>query len=201
MAIPAKDVKALRDRTGAGMMDCKRALTEAGGDIDKAMAVLREKGLAKARAKGARTMSEGVIVSYIHGNGRIGVLLELGCETDFVARNEEFQMLAQELAMQVAASKPLYVAPEDVPEEVLEAEKAIYRGQAADKPEHIQDKIIEGKLGKYYEEVCLVKQPYIRDDSKSVEGLLQDTIAKLGENMSVRRFVRMELGETAAEDE
>jgi elongation factor Ts len=201
MAIPAKDVKALRDRTGAGMMDCKRALTEADGDIDKAMAVLREKGLAKAREKGARSMSEGVIVSYIHGNGRIGVLLELGCETDFVARNEEFQALAQELAMQVAASKPLYVAPDDVPADVVEAEKAIYRGQVTDKPENIQDKIIEGKLGKYYEEVCLLKQAYIREDSKTIEGLLHDAIAKLGENMSIRRFVRMELGETASEED
>lgn len=201
MAITAKDVKALRDRTCAGMMDCKRALAEAGGDIDKAMAVLREKGLAKARAKGARTMSEGVIVSYIHGNGRIGVLLELGCETDFVARNQEFQALAQELAMQVAATKPLYVSPEDVPADVVEAEKAIYRSQVADKPEQIQDKIIEGKLGKYYEEVCLAKQPYIREDSKTVEALVHDAVAKLGENMSIRRFARMELGETASDEE
>jgi elongation factor Ts len=200
MAIPAKDVKALRDKTGAGMMDCKRALTEAGGDVDKAMAVLREKGLAKAREKSARTMSEGVIVSYLHGNGRIGVLVELGCETDFVARNEEFQGLARELAMQVAASKPLYVSPEDVPADVIEAEKAIYRSQVADKPQQIQDKIIEGKLGKYYEEVCLIRQPYIRDDSKKVEDLIRETIAKAGENMTVRRFVRMELGETASAD-
>jgi elongation factor Ts len=198
MAIPARDVKTLRDKTGAGMMDCKRALTEAGGDMDKAMALLREKGLAKAREKSARAMSEGVIVSYIHGNGRIGVLVELGCETDFVARNEEFQALARELAMQVAASKPLYVSPEDVPADVVEAEKAIYRSQVADKPEQIQDKIIEGKLGKYYEEVCLTKQPYIRDDSKTIERLVQDTIAKVGENMTVRRFVRMELGENSA---
>jgi elongation factor Ts len=200
MAIPAKDVKALRDKTGAGMMDCKRALTEADGDMDKAMAVLREKGLAKAREKSSRTMSEGIIVSYVHGNGRIGVLVELGCETDFVARNEEFQALARELAMQVAASTPLYVSPEDVPADVIEAEKAIYRGQVADKPEQIQDKIIEGKLGKYYEEVCLIKQPYIREDSKTVGDLIQDTIAKVGENMTVRRFVRMELGETVSDD-
>ena len=145
-------------------------------------------------------MSEGIIASYLHGNGRIGVLVELGCETDFVARNEEFQALAKELAMQVAASRPLYVSPEDVPADVIDAEKAIYRSQVADKPAQIQDKIIEGKLGKYYEEVCLTRQPYIRDDSKKVEDLVRETIAKVGENMTVRRFVRMELGETVSED-
>jgi elongation factor Ts len=195
MAVSAQDVKALREKTGAGLMECKRALVEADGDQQKATTILREKGLAKARSKSARETSEGVLVSYIHGQGRIGVLLEMGCETDFVARNDEFVELAREMAMQVAASNPLYVAPEDVPEEKLEGERAIYAQQAADKPENIREKIVEGKLGKYYEQVCLVKQPYMRDDSRKVEDIIKDAIAKIGENMMVRRFVRMEVGQ------
>lgn len=197
MGVSAEEVKKLRGKTGAGLMECKRALVEADGDPDKAMIILREKGLAKARSKSARETSEGVIVNYMHGQGRIGVLLEMGCETDFVARNEEFVQLARELAMQVAASNPLYVAPEDVPEDKLAVERAIYTQQCADKPENIREKIVEGKLSKYFEQVCLVKQPYIRDDSRTVEAIIQDAIAKIGENMMVRRFARMALGENS----
>jgi elongation factor Ts len=194
MGISAQDVKKLRDVTGAGMMDCKRALEEAGGDQERARMVLREKGLAKAQKKSARETSEGVIVSYIHGNNRIGVLLELACETDFVARNEDFIQLARELALQVAAMNPMAVNPEDIEEAALNAERELYLQQAGDKPEQIREKIVEGKLRKFYEQVCLMKQSYVRDDSRKVEDVLNDTIAKLGENMNVRRFVRMELG-------
>jgi elongation factor Ts len=194
MPISAQQVKELRDRTGAGLMDCKHALQEAGGDQQKALTALREKGLARAREKGARETAEGLIVSYVHGDGRIGVLLELACETDFVARNEEFRQLANELAMQVAAMDPLAVRPEELPEETLEAERRLYRQQCADKPEQIQEKIVAGRLQKYYEQVCLLEQPYIRDDGRKVADIINDAIAKLGENIEVRRFVRMELG-------
>lgn len=194
MPVSAQDVKELRERTGAGLMDCKRALEEAAGDQAKAQMLLREKGLAKAREKSNRQTAEGVIVSYIHGGGRIGVLLELACETDFVARNEDFRWLANELAMQVAAMDPLAVSPEDLPAQAVEGEKALYRHQAADKPPQVQDRIVDGKLEKYYEQVCLLRQPYIRDDSRCVDEIIKDTIAKLGENIEVKRFVRMELG-------
>ncbi len=199
MAISAPEVKQLRDRTGAGLMDCKRALAEADGDQQKAVMILREQGLAMAREKGSRQTAEGAIVSYVHGNGRIGVLLELACETDFVARNDEFRQLANELAMQVAAMDPLAATPEELPAETVEAEKALYRQQSADKPEHIQEQIIQGRLAKFYEQVCLLKQPYIRDDQRTVEQLIQDAIAKLGENIGVRRFVRLEIGQDGAE--
>jgi elongation factor Ts len=194
MTISAQDVKQLRDQTGAGMMDCKKALVEADGDMEKARMVLREKGLAKAQRKSSRQASEGVVVSYVHSNGRLGVLLELSCETDFVARNEEFQALARELAMQVAAMNPRAVSPEDLPEEMTDAERQLYRKEVSDKPEHIQDKIIEGKLGKFYQQVCLLNQPYVREDKRKVQDIINDAVAKLGENVVVKRFVRMEIG-------
>jgi len=194
VGISAQQVKELRDQTGAGLMECKRALQEAGGDAEKARMILREKGLAKASAKGGRQTGEGVIVSYVHGDGRIGVLLELACETDFVARNEEFRRLARELAMQVAAMAPQVVRPEDLPESVLEAERQLYRQQFSDKPDQVREKIVEGKLQKFYEQACLMRQAYIRDESMTVEELVKDAIARIGENIEVRRFVRMELG-------
>ncbi|MHC5034670.1 MAG: translation elongation factor Ts [Planctomycetota bacterium] len=195
MSVSAEDVKELREKTGAGLMDCKKALEEAGGDPQKAVTVLREKGLAKALRKSGRTTSEGVIMPYVHHGDKIGVLLELSCETDFVAKNEEFRQLAKELAMQVAAIKPLVVAPEDVPEETIEAERQIYLQQCADKPEKVQERIVAGKLEKFYEQICLMRQPYMRDDSRTVEDVVKDAIAKLGENIAVRRFVRIELGQ------
>lgn len=195
MVVTAEDVRKLRDKTGAGLMDCKRALEEAEGDQQKAEAVLRQKGLDKALAKGSRKTAEGVIISYIHGDGRIGVLLELACETDFVARNEEFRELARELAMQVAAMKPQVVRPEDLPEQVVEAEREIYAAQFADKPQNVLERIVDGKMEKFYEQACLFNQPHIRDDSRTVDEVVKDAIAKLGENIEVRRFVRMELGQ------
>lgn len=195
MVVTAEDVRKLRDKTGAGLMDCKRALEEAEGDQQKAEAVLRQRGLDKALAKGSRKTAEGVIISYIHGDGRIGVLLELACETDFVARNEEFRELARELAMQVAAMKPQVVRPEDLPEQVVEAEREIYAAQFADKPQNVLERIVDGKLEKFYERVCLLNQPYMRDDSRTVDEVVKDAVAKLGENIEVRRFVRMELGQ------
>ncbi len=199
MTISAQMVKTLRDKTGAGMMDCKKALTESGGDEEKAIAWLRQKGLSKAAKRAGRATSEGLIGSYIHTNGKIGVMVELKCETDFVARNERFQQLAKDLAMQIAASSPICVSPEDLPADVLEKEKAIYRQKALDegKPEKIVDKIVEGSLKKYYQETCLLEQPYIRDDKRAVKELVNDTVAVLGENIQVGRFVRMVLGEDA----
>ncbi|NLW51215.1 MAG: translation elongation factor Ts [Candidatus Brocadiaceae bacterium] len=197
MEITAQQVRELREKTGAGMMDCKRALVQAAGDEGKAVQFLREKGLAQAAKKGSRETSEGLIASYVH-KGRLGVLLELSCETDFVARNEEFAELANNLAMQVAAMSPLVVAPEDLPQEALEAERAVYRSQFADKPEPVRERIVEGKLEAYYSQVCLLKQEYVRDDSRRVEDIVNDAIAKLGENIKVRRFVRLELGGDSA---
>ncbi len=195
--ISAKLVKELRDKTNAGMMDCKKALEEADGDMEKAIEILRKKGIASAQKKAGRTATEGAIGSYIHMGGKIGVLIEVNCETDFVARNEIFQELVKNLAMQVAASNPKFVKPEDIPAEVLEKEKEIYREQAISqgKPENIAEKIAEGRLKKFFSEVCLLNQPYIRDDKKTVKDIITETIAKLGENIQVRRFVRYELGE------
>jgi elongation factor Ts len=197
MAISAQQVKGLRERTGAGMMDCKRALEAAGGDFEKAILVLREKGVAEAREKSVRKADEGVVTSYIHGDGRIGVLLELACETDFVARNEEFRRLARELAMQVAAMSPIVVRPEDLSEDVVKRERELYLHQCADKPENIRERMVTGKLEKFFEQVCLLRQPYIRDDSRRVEDVVKEMVAKLRENIEVRRFVRMELGHSA----
>ncbi|TEB10162.1 translation elongation factor Ts [Pelotomaculum propionicicum] len=197
MSISAGLVKELRERTGAGMMDCKKALSETGGDIEKAAVYLREKGLAAAAKKAGRIAAEGVVESYIHGGGKIGVLVEVNCETDFVAKTEEFKILARDIAMQVAAAKPEYVRREEVPAEELEKEKEILRAQALNegKPAKIVDKMVEGRIEKYYKEMCLLEQPFIKDTSMSVQQLITEKIAKIGENISVRRFTRYELGE------
>ncbi len=197
MAVDAKLVKKLRELTGAGMLDCKKALEETGGDIEAAVELLRKKGIAKAAKKAGRETKEGLIHAYIHAGGRIGVLLELNCETDFVARNELFKELANELAMQIAAMRPRWVKREDVPKEIIEKEGEIAReaALAEGKPEHIAEKIAEGKLEKFFKEVCLLEQPYIKDDKKTVEELIKEYIAKIGENIQVRRFTRYELGE------
>jgi elongation factor Ts len=198
MEITASMVKELRERTGAGMMDCKRALVETEGDFDKAVIFLREKGLAAASKRAGRETAEGVVDSYIHMGGRIGVLIEVNCETDFVAKTDQFRTLARDLAMQVAASKPLYVSRDEVPDDVIEGERQIYRSQALNegKPEKIADKIVEGRLEKFCQEVCLLDQPFIREPEKSVEELIRETIGLLGENITVRRFARFERGES-----
>ncbi len=197
MEITAKMVSELRGRTSAGIMDCKKALTETGGDLEAAIQLLREKGLKASELKGGRTTSEGVIASYIHPGSRIGVLVEVNCETDFVARTEQFQALTKEIAMQVAAAKPKYVSEEEVPASVLESEKEILRRQTLDegKPEHIVDKIVDGRLSKFYAESCLLEQPYIREMDKTVKQLIQDAIAQLGENIVVKRFSLYVLGQ------
>lgn len=197
MSISASMVKELRDRTGAGMMDCKKALAETGGDLEKAVTYLREKGLAAAAKKAGRIAAEGLIESYIHGVGKIGVLVEVNCETDFVAKTDEFKSLARDIAMQIAAAKPEYVRREEVPAEALNKEREILRAQALNegKPEKIVDKMVTGRIEKYYKEVCLLEQPFIKDTNLTVQQLLTEKIAKIGENISVRRFVRYELGE------
>ena len=193
----AKDVKDLRERTGAGMMDCKKALVESNGDVEKAIDFLREKGLAAAAKKAGRIAAEGLVTSYIHGGGRIGVLVEINCETDFVAKTAEYQEFCRDIAMQIAASSPEYVRREEVPEDVLEHERAIARQQAINdgKPEKILDKIVEGRIEKYYKEVCLLEQVFIKDNDKTVQQVITDRIATIGENISVRRFVRYQVGE------
>ena len=195
--IDASLVKRLRGETGAGMMDCKRALTESGGDVEKAREILRMKGLASAQKRQGRRASDGVIESYVHGEGRLGVLVELNCETDFVARTSEFRSLARELAMQVAATGPRWVARNDVPPDVVEGERKIYQEQAtaSGKPENVIGRIVEGKLEAFYKETVLLDQPYIRDDSRSVGELVTEVAAKVGENVVVRRFARFVLGE------
>jgi len=197
MSISASLVKELRERTGAGMMDCKKALAEKGGDIEQAATYLREKGLAAAAKKAGRIAAEGLIESYIHGVGKIGVLVEVNCETDFVAKTDEFRGLARDIAMQIAAAKPEYVSRDEVPAEMLEKERNILRAQALNegKPEKIVDKMVAGRIEKYYKEVCLLEQPFIKDSNITVQQLLTEKIAKIGENISVRRFTRYELGE------
>ncbi|MCD6363899.1 MAG: translation elongation factor Ts [Synergistetes bacterium] len=197
MAVSIEQVKELRARTGAGIIDCKKALEEANGDIEKAIEILRKKGIAKAVKKMGRKAAEGVVASYIHSDKKLGVLVEVNCETDFVARTKEFQELAHEIAMQIAASSPLYVSSEDVPAEVVEKEKAIYKEQviAEGKPEHIAERIVEGKIRKFFEEVCLLEQPYIRDQNVKIKDLIAEKISLLGENIVVRRFVRFRVGE------
>ena len=197
MMVTAAMVKELRERTGAGMLDCKKALEKTGGDIEKAIDLLREKGLAAAAKKAGRITAEGMVGSYIHMGGRIGVLIEVNCETDFVAKTEGFKDFVKNMAMQVAASKPLYVSRDEVPGDVLEKEKQILRQQAINegKPENIVDKIVEGRIEKFFKETCLLEQPYIRDPEVSVQQVLTETIAKIGENISIRRFVRYEMGE------
>lgn len=189
-------IKELRDKTQAGMMDCKKALTETGGDMDKAVEFLRKKGLASADKKMDREVTEGIVASYIHNNNKIGVLIELKTMTDFVARNDDFQELARELAMQIAAANPLYVSPEDVPAEVVEKEKEIYREQMKDsgKPENVIEKIVEGKLQKFYSEVCLLEQEFIKDGSVKIKDLIKEKIATFGENIAVGKFSRFQIG-------
>jgi elongation factor Ts len=197
MTIRPEDVKRLREKTGVGFMDCKKALEEAKGDFDEAQAVLRKKGIAVAAKRADRIASDGAVVAYIHGGGRIGVLVEVNCETDFVARTEKFQDLAKNIAMQVAASKPKWVAPEDVPEDALAREKEILSEQARNegKPANIIEKMVEGRLKKFYTEFCLLNQPYIRDESITVQDLVNDFAGQVGEKVAVRRFVRYALGE------
>ena len=200
ITVSAQDVKALRERTGAGMMDCKAALQEAGGDVDKAIEILRVKGQASAAKRGERTASEGVVSSYIHAPGKIGVLVEVNCETDFVARNSEFQEFAREVALHIAAANPLFVSDDDVSEQVKEAELRVFREQAAaeGKPENVQEKIVEGRLRKWLDEVVLVRQKHVNEDKhggKTVEELRTEMAASTGENIVVRRFARFEVGE------
>ena len=199
MEITAALVKKLRDATGAGMMECKGALTEAGGSLDDATTILRKRGLASATKKAGRSTNEGLIGHYIHMGGKIGVLVEVNCESDFVARTDDFQSLAREIAMHIAAANPQYVRREEVPADIIERERSIYRSQLEDqkKPAAVIDKIIEGKLGSFYEQVCLLDQPSIRDPKLTIGQLVQQAIAKMGENISVPRFVRFKLGESA----
>ena len=202
MEIRAEAVKELREKTGAGFMDCKKALTEASGDLKQAVRWLREKGLAAAAKKAGRATSEGLVGTYLHAGGRIGVLVEVNCETDFVAKTPDFQNLVKELAMQVAAASPAlprYVRREDVPAEIVEQEREIFRAQAksSGKPEKVIEKIAEGKVDKFFSDVCLLEQPFIRDPEKTVKNVVGEAIAKFGENINVRRFARFQLGETA----
>jgi len=196
MEISAELLKELRERTGISIMECKKALEESGGDIEKAIEILRKKGYARAKEKMDRETGEGLIYAYIHLDGKIGVLVEVNCETDFVARNEEFRELAKNIAMQIAAANPRYISTEDVPAEEVEKEKSIIREQLKDskKPAEIIEKIIQGKLSKFFEEVCLLEQPFIRDDKIKVREFIASHIAKFGENIRVRRFARFELG-------
>lgn len=197
MEISAKMVKDLREKTGLGMMDCKKALQETNGDIEKAVEYLRKTGALKAAKREGRATTEGRIGSYIHMGGKIGVMVELKCESDFVAKTDRFADLLKDLCMQVAASAPQWLAPEEVPEEVVAKEKDIYMTQARDqgKPEKILEKIAEGRLQKFYSEVCLLEQPFVKDQDKTIKQLINDTIAQLGENISVGRFVRLQLGQ------
>ncbi len=198
--VEASRVKELRERTGSGFMDCKRALAATDNDLEKAAEWLREKGLASAAKRAGRVASEGLVVSYIHPGGRLGVLLELNCETDFVARTAEFGALARDLAMQVAASNPIWVARADVPAEQVEHERAVLTRQAQNegKPERVVAQMVEGRLKKFFAERCLLEQPFIKDDGKTVEQLVREHIARMGENLVVRRFVRFGLGETVS---
>src|SRR5574338_1486227 len=197
--ISAAEVKQLRDQTGAGMMECKAALTEAKGDLEEATTILRKRGLAQATKKAGRSTNEGLIGHYIHMGGRIGVLVEVNCESDFVARTDDFQNLAREIAMHVAAANPQYVRREDVPADVLERERGIYRGQmeGQNKPAAVIDKIVEGKLNSFFEQVCLLDQPSVRDPKVTIGQVVQQAIARMGENIAIARFIRFKLGETA----
>jgi elongation factor Ts len=197
MEISAALVRELREKTGAGMMDCKKALLESAGDMEKAVDYLRQKGLALASRKEGRVAAEGLVGSYIHGGGKIGVLVELNCETDYVARTKEFQDLLKNVAMQVAASNPRYIRREDVPEDELERERQIYQQQAIEsgKPEKVMSKIVDGKVERFYSEVCLLEQEFIKDPDRQVGDLIKDVVARLGENVQVRRFMRYHIGE------
>ncbi|NMA34315.1 MAG: translation elongation factor Ts [Clostridiaceae bacterium] len=195
--ITAEMVRQLRERTGSGMMDCKKALTDANGDMEKAIEILRERGLAAAAKKAGRIAAEGIVDAYIHGNGRIGVLVEVNIETDFAAANEEFKQFVKDIAMQIAAAKPEYVRKEDVPADVIEKEKNILRVQAKNegKPEKVIDKMVEGRIEKFYKEVCLLEQPWIKDPDKTIKQLVAEKVATIGENINIRRFARFERGE------
>lgn len=199
MAVTASAVKELRERSGAGMMDCKKALIETDGDIDKAIDYLREKGLSDAKKKSSRIAAEGVVDSYIHLGGKIGVLLELNCETDFVAKTDDFKQLAHDIAMHIAAAKPTYVAREEVDQNEIAREREVLTAQAKNepkpKPENIIQKMVDGRIEKYYKEVCLLEQPYVKDPDINIETLIKTQIAKIGEKISIRRFVRYEMGE------
>ena len=190
-----ESIQKLRFKTSAGMMECKEALKESGGDIEKAVDILRKKGIAKAAKKSVRVTGQGVIESYIHMGSRIGVLLEVKCETDFVARNHEFKKVVREITMQIAASNPFYVSKSEVPEDVVEKEKDIFRSQVTGKPENVTEKIVDGKLAKYFSEACLLEQPFIKDPNVKIKDLLTRLIAKIGENIVIKRFVRYEVGE------
>jgi elongation factor Ts len=189
-------VKELREKSGAGMMDCKKALAAAGGDMEKAMTELRKAGLAAAQKKSSRVTKEGLIEAYIHGGGKIGVLVEVGVETDFVARSEPFKQFCHDLAMQVAATSPRWVRREQVPQEVLDKEMDIYAEQAKGKPQQVIDKIVAGKMEKFFQETCLMEQPFVKDPDRSIEQVRTDLVGVIGENVEVRRFVRFQLGET-----
>lgn len=195
--VTAGMVKELRERTGAGMMDCKKALNEVNGDLEKAVDFLREKGLAAAAKKAGRVAAEGVVEAYIHGGGRIGVMVEVNCETDFVAKTDDFKALAKDIAMQIAAANPLYVRREEVPAEIVEHEKEVLRAQALNegKPANIVEKMVVGRVEKYYKEVCLLEQVFIKNPDKTITQLINESIAKIGENISIRRFTRYQLGE------
>jgi elongation factor Ts len=197
MAVDMSLVKKLREETGIGILECKKAIAESNNDYEKAAEILRKKGFEKAKAKSSRTTKQGLIGSYIHTNGKIGVLMELGCETDFVARNEDFQALLKDISMQIAAMNPKYISPDDIPEEVIEKEKEIYRSQLKDsgKPDNIIEKITEGKLKKFYNEICLLNQNFFKEEKKTIEDLITEKIHKIGENIVVKRFVRYQLGE------
>lgn len=197
MNITAQMVKELREKTGAGMMDCKKALVEAGGDSDKATFVLREKGIAKAASKAGRTTAEGVIATYVHTGDKLGVMVEINCETDFVARTDKFKTFARDVAMHIAASSPLCLRREDIDSSLVDGERKVYRQQALneDKPEKIVDKIVEGRLEKYYSEVVLMEQPYVKDNDKTIADFVKDMIVTLGENIIISRFARFRLGE------
>lgn len=203
MTITAAQVSELRKVTGAGLMDCKKALAETGGDQEKAVDYLRKKGLAAASKKAGRIASEGIVGSYIHAGGKIGVLVEVNCETDFVAKNEAFQVFVKDIAMHIAAASPLYVRREEVPSELLEREKDIYRAKAKEtgKPDAIIEKIVDGQINKFYGDICLLEQAFVKDPDKTIQTYLNETIASIGENMSIRRFTKFVLGEGLAKKE
>lgn len=195
MTIDASSVRELRDRTSAGFLDCKIALEEANGDFEKAGEILRKKGLAKAIKKGSRATPEGRVGSYIHTNGKIGVLIEVNCETDFVAKNDVFADLIKDLCMQVAATDPTAVSRETVPQDIIDKERKAYSEEFKDKPDNVRDKIIDGKMESFYKEVCLINQPFVKDNDQAIEDLLKKAIAKLGENIKINRFARFAIGE------
>ncbi len=197
MSIEMSSVRKLREQTGIGILECKKALEEASGDFDKAVEILRKKGYEKAKSKSSRATNQGVIGSYIHNNSKIGVIVEIGCETDFVAKNEDFQQFVKDVAMQIAAMSPTYISENDVPEEVIEKEKEIYAEQLkkSGKPENIIENIIKGKLKKFYSEACLLNQAFFKDDKNTINDLLTEKIHKIGENIVIKRFVRYQVGE------